>query len=660
MATKMKKFFIIPFLMLALSSIAQIDTAYLPPFAYLTYDAQEWEVRETENDRYSNVRLEGKIDKGFELKIRLNLGDTLITKENLLAKLENRTPYGREMEMQSFDEMGGYYLGVFSFSQDECSRNDIPVMFKSMKFRAAFRIIDNTNLLTIEIDDDSFFFPEETQTQKIQNAVNAISVVTPAQLDKLLGLPLSKEKAAKLVEETYNKKYKESFDFNLSKRKCFDYSYFADELNDFFDYSEIDSLLNYASDSTLCDLVAKHQAELDSSSCAQEMRGKVDIGFNYAERTELLQRARNEAFTLEEYLDFQLGETQEGPIQRLKEYSLNNNDYSADDKYEGIVQKLFSNKYLSGSEIHTLHFESLNDHKYLMWTTATNKDTILETTFFHLQKNGKTYDVNKIILPDEHNIKKNYDKGAPDLINQIVFTEEMRPYSSPAFFSNINLSSSPKKELIVLYDETSGSSDFPSHMSIGNSSDIKWIPLTPVVFDSTKFLIVRKSPTDQFSEYEHDYTKLLWEEFRVSSEKERLNEFFILEYHMSIDSATALKNSPAIRFDYENTIPDFEIRAFIERNTNANYIISQEQGFGDINKDGREDIYSILISNGKVLDAKAYIIKENSYEIIGMKEVVKLLKDNTGFKNMILKSQIGNQNKNQIDSASDLYDLNQE
>ena len=211
-----------------------------------------------------------------------------------------------------------------------------------------------------------------------------------------------------------------------------------------------------------------------------------------------------------------------------------------------------------------------------------------------------------------------------------------------------------------MYDETSGSSDFPSHMSIGNSSDIKWIPLTPVVFDSTKFLIVRKSPTDQFSEYEHDYTKLLWEEFRVSSEKERLNEFFKLEYHMSIDSATALKNSPAIRFDYENTIPDFEIRAFIERNTNANYIISQEQGFGDINKDGREDIYSILISNGKVLDAKAYIIKENFYEIIGMKEVVKLLKNNTGFKNMILKSQIGNQNKNQIDSASDLYDLNQE
>jgi ribosomal protein L30E len=61
-----------------------------------------------------------------------------------------------------------------------------------------------------------------------------------------------------------------------------------------------------------------------------------------------------------------------------------------------------------------------------------------------------------------------------------------------------------------------------------------------------------------------------------------------------------------------------------------------------------------------VLDAKAYLMKENSYEIIGMKEVVKHLKNNTGFKNIILKSQIGNQNKNQIDSASDLYDLNQE
>ena len=312
--------------MFVLNVAAQIDTAYLPPFAYLKYDSQEWEMTDSENDRNSTVRLKGKIDKGFELKIRLNIGDTLITKENLLAKLEARTPYGSEMVLQSFDTMGDYYLGVFNFSQDECSRNDIPVMFKSMKFRAAFRIIDNTNLLTIEIDDDSFFFPEELQTQKIQNAVNAISVVTPAQLDKLLGLPLSQEKAAILVEETYNKKYKESFDFNLSKRKCFDDSYFADELSDFLDYSEIDSLLNYGSDSTLCDLVAKHQAELDSSSHANQLRSRVNIGFNYTERTELLQRARRESFTLEEYLDFQLGETQEGPIQRLKDYSYQNSD----------------------------------------------------------------------------------------------------------------------------------------------------------------------------------------------------------------------------------------------------------------------------------------------------------------------------------------------
>ena len=43
-----------------------------------------------------------------------------------------------------------------------------------------------------------------------------------------------------------------------------------------------------------------------------------------------------------------------------------------------------------------------------------------------------------------------------------------------------------------------------------------------------------------------------------------------------------------------------------------------------------------------------------------MKEVVKHLKNNTGFKNMILKSQIGNHGKNKIDLGSDLYDLNQE
>ncbi|MFM1999097.1 MAG: hypothetical protein RL204_1044 [Bacteroidota bacterium] len=656
----MKKILILPLLMFVLNVAAQIDTAYLPPFAYLKYDTQEWEMSDSENDRYSTIRLKGKIDKGFELKIRLNIGDTLITKENLLAKLEARTPYGSQMVLQSFDTMGEYYLGVFNFSQDECSRNDIPVMFKTMKFRAAFRIIDNTNLLTIEIDDDSFFFPEELQTQKIQNAVNAISVVTPAQLDKLLGLPLSKEKATILVEEAYNKKYKESFDFNLSKRKCFDDSYFAEELSEFLDYSEIDSLLNHGSDSTLCDLVAKHQAEMDSSSYANQLRSRVNIGFNYTEKTELHQRARRESFTLEEYLDFQLGETQEGPIQRLKDYSYQNSDYNDNDKYEQIIQKLFSKKYLSDSEIHNIFFESLGDQKYLMSTTATTKDTILETTFFHLQKNGKTYDVNKIILPNEYIIERNNDKSAPRVFDRIVFTEETIDYLYPIYFANINISPSPKKQLISLYDKMSGSSDFPAHISIGNSKDIKWIPLTPVALDSSKFLIAKKRPTDEYNEYVQDNTSLLWDEFAVASEKKRLNEFFKLEYGMSIDSAIALNNSPSIRFGDDYTISHYEIRSFIERNTYANYIVSQEQGFGDLNKDGREDVYSILICNGKVLDAKAYLIKENSCEIIGMKEVVKLLKDNTGFKNMILKSQIGNHGKNRINNSSDLYDLNQE
>jgi hypothetical protein len=135
---KMKKFFIIPFLLLSLSSVAQIDTAYLPPYAYLTYDTQEWKMKNFENDHFSNIRLQGKIDKGFELKIQLILGDTLITKENLFAKLENRNPYGRKMVMQSFEEMGDYYLGIFNYSQDECSRNDIPLMLKSMTYRAFF------------------------------------------------------------------------------------------------------------------------------------------------------------------------------------------------------------------------------------------------------------------------------------------------------------------------------------------------------------------------------------------------------------------------------------------------------------------------------------------------------------------------------------------
>ena len=62
-----------------------------------------------------------------------------------------------------------------------------------------------------------------------------------------------------------------------------------------------------------------------------------------------------------------------------------------------------------------------------------------------------------------------------------------------------------------------GSSDFPTHISIGNSKDIKWIPATPVALDSAKFLIAKRSTTDEYDEYKMDNTRLLWLYFEVAS-----------------------------------------------------------------------------------------------------------------------------------------------
>ena len=80
----------------------------------------------------------------------------------------------------------------------------------------------------------------------------------------------------------------------------------------------------------------------------------------------------------------------------------------------------------------------------------------------------------------------------------------------------------------------------------------------------------------------------------------------------------------------------------------------------DINNDGNEDVYSILISNGKVIAAKAYIIKENSHELISTEEVVNLLNSNNGFQNLLLISQIGNHGENEVKSNSDLFNVTKE
>lgn len=657
----MKKLFLLPFLICALSAMAQIDTAYLPPFAFMTYDTQEWDMEENETDENASIRLRGKIDKGFELKIRLNIGDTLITKENLLAKLESRNPYGRQMVIENLNDMGEYFIGVFSFSQDECSRNDIPVMLKSAKFRAAFRIINNTNLLTIEIDDDSFFFPEDTQTQNIVNATNSIHISTPKEIDNLLGLPMSNQKVEILLQEMYNKRYKESFDFNLSKRKCFDDSYFMEELNNYFSYAEIDSLLNYASDSVLCDLVAQHQAQEEIFFEESKLRSKADIGFNYAERTELLQKARKEEFSLEEYLDFQLSEQQDGPIQRLKYYSNTDLDYNDNDKYQDIIQKLFSDKYLHGEVIQQLHFESFGDHKYLLRILHTNQDTIITNSFYHLQKRKNTYDVNKLTLPKELLEKYENTPIQDKPLDASYFIDDSNYFPGPELIPmGLNVFSSPKNQLILIYDATLNSSNFPTHVNIGNSKDIKWIPTVPVDIDSTKFLIAKRKSLSDLDQYFSEYSSLHWEEFEIASEKNRINSFFEMKYNMSIDSALALNNSPTKEYGEDYMVAYYEIRSFIELNTLAPYIVKSEEGVGDINKDGLEDLYSILISNGKIIDAKAYLFYENSYEIIGKKEVIKLLKDNTGFKNLLLKSQIANHGEKMMEVEPDLFNILQD
>lgn len=251
----MKKILILPLFMLVLNTSAQIDTAYLPPFAFLTYNTSEWEIEDHESDQYSFIHLMGKMDAGLNLQIQLAFGDTTITRANLFANLKNNPTYGAKMELESFEEFGDYFIGVFKYTQDECSRNGIPAILRATKFRAAFLVIDQTNLLTIKIDNNSFFFPEEQQTEKILEVVRFIHVVSPSKLDKLLKLPLTKENAEEIIKEAYPKSYKEYFDFCITTSSCIDDSYFNRALKDIVDYSRIDSLIKHAPDSTLSQIM---------------------------------------------------------------------------------------------------------------------------------------------------------------------------------------------------------------------------------------------------------------------------------------------------------------------------------------------------------------------------------------------------------------------
>lgn len=663
----MKNILILPFLILTLNVEAQMDTAYLPPFAFLTYDAQEWNIRQSENDRYSSIRLDGKIDKGFEIKIRLNIGDTLITKENLLASLEKRSPYGRELILEKFDEKGDFFLGVFSFSQDECSRDDIPIMFKSMKFRAAFRIIENTNLLTIEIDDDSFLFPEDVQTSKIQSVIDGINVITPQQLDQLLDLPMTAQKAQEVVNVTYNKSYKKYFDFNLSKRKCFDDSYFYDELNGYYELKEIDSLLRYATDSVLCDIVAFQQASDDSTEMADRLRQQVEMGFNYVERTELLKKARNETFSLEEYLDFQLSEAEDGPIRRLSGYVNFQLEYSNNNKYSDVTERLFGQKFLPEYDINDIKFLTLRDHKYVMKIEAARRDTIYETLFFHLQKNKNSYDITRIPLPTELAQKK--ENSSSRRTNRFAL-EKNNNLFVPSNEYDIAITPSPDNQILTLYKDQSNS--LPAYISIGSSKDIQWIPISSVAFDSSKYILLSRGLISNSEFSSGEQSTMLWDQFSDSLEKERLNNLFYEDFEISLYAVANLQTSHDVYYSYDLGMPVEEaikfngsdiaistkdVKSFVIRNTLIDYIAYLEEGIEDINKDGTDDLYCILICNGKVQAAKAYIIEENTYTIIGTEEVVNLLKDNTGFKNLLLKSQIGNHGTNEITDDSDLYKI---
>lgn len=180
------------------------------------------------------------------------------------------------------------------------------------------------------------------------------------------------------------------------------------------------------------------------------------------------------------------------------------------------------------------------------------------------------------------------------------------------------------------------------------------IPLEPAILDTTKYLLIKN---DYLSEEFNKTRELYWNEFNNFSEKKRLNEIFFSNYAMTIDSALIQNALPTNDLDEVYGVSTWEIKVFIADNAHVNYIAYESCGIADLDNDGKEDIYSILYSNGKVITAKAYLLKDNSYKVIGTKAVVKLLKNNTGFKNLLLKSQIGNHGTNEIYDESDLYKI---
>ena len=501
----------------------------------------------------------------------------------------------------------------------------------------------------------------------MEQIVNGIHVVKPQEIDQMMGYPMSQNKIIEEVEKKYTKSYKLSFDYNMQKRKCFDDSYFIETLSYSMEQSTLDSLLTFASDSSICKLVATIEAERDSMKNSRLYNQYNDIGFTFTEREELFKKARKGEFTLNDYLDFHLSQGESGPAQRLKDYTRSIYDYNIQNSFDKSLFLKFEQKHLNGGNIIRGYLSNLDKDRFLFKCLVKKDMRILEYQYFVLTREQNEYKVSPIQTPK-------------DVITQTIYLDEKDPtiiaikdQYDAEFEIYGDLTNDPfiiqqslNGNLLYLSTQIDFSDNYKEeYFAINSSDEIKWVKLESVSIDSSEFLFIERINHISLSDFSNRLNSNMelfekkWNAFENSGAKSYLQNIIEDEARTTLDSIFFLYSASPNVFQINLPIYPSRIDEIIELNISPDNKAIIQDGIVDINNDGFEDIYSILISNGKVIEAKAYLIKADSYQIIGKKEVAKHLKDNSGFKNLLLKSQIGNHGRDVISSYSDYYQATQ-
>lgn len=630
-------------LSVAAGAQSQWEDAYLLPDIHVKYDTAIVKVQVDDDEALafkSRIEFQFSKSKDFgEMKLKHFYGKTRRGTNGLHEQLDEMVDRGF-----SFDttRVGSFYLAELKASDLDCMDGEELAYAQMLGILIAFPV----DSLGAQVEINGACLKSEVPglRKAMLHVLSNIETIPLPEIDKRLHLPLTTGVVDSLVTAKRNALMKKYRDQMLKKRHCYADDYLIERLKREYPEGMIDSLVRFQRDEELARLYAETASQSDVYDLRKELEEKLGQRFTYTEYYHLDSLIDQQSFKLQDYLGYYYTDDPNNPFVRAEmlELSGRNSYFSGLDDDEKssklqnfsasffwtLTKEVFNNEKLTNWDMD--NFRRGNTYFSLMRALSEDSTHVLFKLIRYRSLDGKQWQVEVFGLP-----------GDGEKWNSTGYTLWNGPLDMLVFSRNL-----ANDYEVVMFD---AQLNFES-MKI-------WRPRIWERFPGSILTGGMKCVKTLYDVYPRNWNSEV--------NKPRINESVMHQVYLNHPKDDDFKKyNPALESserpdtipDWQFSLPKSDVDHFFAvgdtlwmKDQDLAYLLRQDRKASekvwtsdyisdDIDHNGTMDLFYFAISNGKVIDAVGWYVKNGRIEPFNTKKLMKLCDKTIAARNLKLYS----------------------